>query len=313
MDSRQVDTPGTGISITGTDRAGPRDRGRAQINEWERLARLWWMSDRTKIKYLDVLPFCGPWRDIWQDVKELQPLDDNPLFAQIAGLARVPADGLLRLQRGICLELEREWRWHKQPPPTIADKEARRRAGRNQLAKLKRLSSDLSGALHGLNSDALFSLGYAAVLLKLAPNGADRDDGPPEPPLPGGYDFDQIKRSIATLAERASEAVDADRRTKRPSNPVGRKARGGLGSSPFGPGFLRAFTLHLQWDIKAAGGRYLTIDKNGRSGTLPDALEILRSHLPKGFIPSILPASTLANVNMLAKKLADAGIEESNF
>jgi hypothetical protein len=221
---------------------------------------------------------------------------------QIAGLARVPTPGLARLQAGIALDLEREWGWHLRPSITI-DQRARR-SGRTQITKLKRLSSELSAALKGLNFYALDALWHASCRIYL-------DRGLPTEKLPvfsilGGLDFDQIKELIATLAERASKAADANR--PKPSlNPVGRQARGGFGA--LGPGSLKEFTLRLLWDVRDAGGR-LTLDKNSGNGSLPATLKLLSPHLPPGFIPKVLPLSTLASVHALDKKLAFGGIDE---
>jgi hypothetical protein len=128
-------------------------------------------------------------------------------------------------------------------------------------------------------------------------------------PTPGGFDFEQIKKAIATLAERASKAADANR--PKPSlHPVGRRATGGFGS--LGPGSLKEFTLRLLWDVRDAGGR-LTLDKNSGNGTLPATLKLLAPHLPPGFIPKVPPLSTLASVHALDKKLAVGGIDELHF
>jgi hypothetical protein len=58
-------------------------------------------------------------------------------------------------------------------------------------------------------------------------------------------------------------------------------------------GSLARFTLRLLWDVRANGGR-LILDKNRGTGTLLEALNLLRSHLPPGFVPNALPLSTLA-------------------
>jgi len=68
----------------------------------------------------------------------------------------------------------------------------------------------------------------------------------------------------------------------------------------------------LLWDVRAAGGR-LTLDKNSGKGTLPETLELLSPHLPPGFIPRVLPLSTLARMKALEKKLAVIQQEEPNF
>jgi hypothetical protein len=236
----------------------------------------------------------------WQHLKEHQPPIDGPLFAQIAGLARVPTHGLARLQAGLALDLEREWGWHHRPSITEDDRRARR-MGRAQVAKLKRLSSELCAELQRLNFYALQALCHAGCRIYLNHHS--------KLPLflpPGGPDFDQIQKAIATLAERASKAADANR-PKASLHPVGRRARGGFG--PPGPGSLKEFTLRLLWDVRDAGGR-LTLDKNSGNGTLPATLKLLSPHLPPGFVPKVLPFSTLASVHALDKKLAFGRIDE---
>ena len=236
---------------------------------------------------------------------KMHPPIDSPLFTQIAGLARVPTYGLARLQAGIALDLEREWEWYGRP--SIAIDRRARRSGRTQVAKLKRLSSELSAALQGLNFYALDALRHASCRIYLDRHSPT--DKLPVFPFPGGFDFDQIKEAIATLAERASKAADVNR--PKPSlNPVGRQARGGFGA--VGPGSLKEFTLRLLWDVRDAGGR-LTLDKNSGNGTLPATLKLLSPHLPPGFIPKVPPLSTLASVHALDKKLAFGRIDELYF
>ncbi len=67
--------------------------------------------------------------------------------------------------------------------------------------------------------------------------------------------------------------------------------------------FVR-FILFLLWETKAAGGR-LTFDKNSGKGSLAQALNLLRSHLPARFIPNVLPRSTLATAKALDSKIVD--------
>ena len=116
---------------------------------------------------------------------------------------------------------------------------------------------------------------------------------------------------VVILAERASEAVNvlASRKRSQP-HPVGRRQTGGLGV-PL-PGSFKQFTLRLLWDVRAAGGR-LTLNKNGGKGTLPEVLKLLSPRLPPGFIPNMLPYSTLAGIKALDKKLATLVADEPSF
>jgi hypothetical protein len=261
-----------------------------QVNEEQRLVRALWGLDREHLEHPGWAPAGS---DRWLPVKKVQPSPDDPLFSQIAGLARVPANCLAELQKCISLELEREWRWHERP---IADQQEFKSA-RNQMGRLKDMLSELQASLSSLDSLALGSLTYAAVLIWEDEN---YDRQAPDPP-PGGYGFTEIKNAIATLTERASKAAYL-LGPEKTARPVGRPARGGFGE-PIGPGSLKQFTLRFLWDIKSVGGR-LTLDKNRGTGTLLDVLRLLSPHLPPGFIPDDPPLSTLSEVLALSKKLA---------
>jgi hypothetical protein len=191
--------------------------------------------------------------------------------------------------------------------PPLDPKEIR--ATRVQLRQLKSLSSELNATIRDLNSSAHGYLAGAATNLWCKANrGKDgRLLRSPDPYL--GDDFNQIEAMVATLAERASEAVNIASR-KRPPHPVGRRQRGGLG--PLRAGSFKQFTLRLLWDVRAAGGR-LTFDKNSGTGTLPKVLKLLSPRLPPGFIPNVLRPSTLAGVKALDKKLAIPVVDEPSF
>jgi hypothetical protein len=47
---------------------------------------------------------------------------------------------------------------------------------------------------------------------------------------------------------------------------------------------LMRFVAHLEFAARAGGGDW-TLNKNAESGTLIDALELLRTNLPAGFLP----------------------------
>jgi hypothetical protein len=271
----------------------------ARTNVYERKLRTQWVAARKHLEQLDVALLDS---DDGSGVNALLPSVTDPLFPEIAGLAQVPPEGFLRLQQGIFLEMEREWQWHR-AQSTIADRKAAK-SGRSQVKRLMRLSSDLSAYLRDLNSHALGYLADASVSLDL-----DRltDEGLPPP---GGYEIDQITKMVAALADRASRAVRMTR--PKPSlDVVGRPPRGGLGE-PIRQGSLKQFTLRLLWDVRAAGGR-LTLNKNSGTGTLPKTLSLLAPHLPPGFVPNVLPLSTLASIKALDKKLATAGLDNLHF
>jgi hypothetical protein len=85
------------------------------------------------------------------------------------------------------------------------------------------------------------------------------------------------------------------------SNPRGRPRRGTF--SQIYSSSLTEFTLNLLLDVRAAGGRF-TLDKNTGTGTLVEALALLRPHMRPGLIPNKLPFSTLARVKALDQKIA---------
>jgi hypothetical protein len=288
-----------------------RSEGRPAIKPEERLVRLVWVAARMRIEQLDIAAFRS---QVWRGVKKSELPLDSPLFIHIAGLARVPALGLTELKKGICHDVAREWRWYEQTP--VVNVEARKLA-RGQAATLRRLSAELAATLETLNDDVLGALTMADLLIKADrkdfPLGeVNRDDhsrlalGLPQ----GGEDFDQIKKAVATLTERASKTVDIYRHKSRYLNR--RPARGGFGEPPGEPGSLTQFALRLLWDVRTAGGR-LTLDKNNRKGTLIETLELLSPHLPPGFIPKILPVSTLAKMHALDKKLSSNGANYREF
>jgi hypothetical protein len=55
---------------------------------------------------------------------------------------------------------------------------------------------------------------------------------------------------------------------------------------------FRRFGYDLLLDAKAVGGRF-TIDKNSAKGSFIDGIELLVRHLPPGFVPRRLSATTL--------------------
>jgi hypothetical protein len=143
---------------------------------------------------------CPVWVRSLATCKKSSTVPRRSVVFKISRLAGVPSDGLARLQRCISLELEREWRWHERP---IIDQQALSFA-RDEVEKLKRLSSELQASLSNPSSYALGSLTWAAALIYEDEN-CDREA--PDPP-PGGYGFSPFKDAIATFAERASKAAD---------------------------------------------------------------------------------------------------------
>jgi hypothetical protein len=261
-----------------------------------------------RIEQLDIATFNS---DVWKDVKKPVLSIDSPLFTHVAGLARVTS-GLAILRKGICCDIAREWRWHEKV--RSVDPEARR-IGRGKAAMLKQLSAQLSESLETLNDDALEALSLADLLITVERRNfsvgeVNRDDSKRLLlEINGGTDFEKIKKAVACLAERAAKAVDIYRPKSRYLH--GRPNWGGFAEQP-GPGSLPQFTLRLLWDVRIAGGR-LTLNKNSGTGTLIETLQLLSPYLPPGFIPKILPVSTLATMHALDKKLTATDVDDREF
>ena len=73
-----------------------------------------------------------------------------------------------------------------------------------------------------------------------------------------------------------------------------RKKRGKKPGTVNNPAF-HDFVLSLLSGAADAGGE-LTLDQNFKKGTLADALNILRPHLPRGVIPNALPFGTIQKI-----------------
>jgi hypothetical protein len=167
------------------DRAA--DKKNSDINAWQRHVRVSWCRDRWAAWISDAATFEDLEDIVREQAKISQSALDISCLLQIASLARVPSHRLVRLYAGVHLELEREWKWHKQVS-TFADREARRSA-RRQLAKLKRMSAELSTSLLGLSSVAVDDLDFSAIFLS-----STRSVFKESPPTQSIHDFDQIKK-----------------------------------------------------------------------------------------------------------------------
>jgi hypothetical protein len=110
--------------------------------------------------------------------------------------------------------------------------------------------------------------------------------------------FDPFLTKARTLEVITSEVVKEMTLYLKPCH----RPRGRPRGKPNGGLYLPRFVLHFLRDVRAAGGR-LTLDKNEGTGTLVDALVLLRPYLPPNFIPNKLPLSSLANVKALDKKI----------
>lgn len=233
---------------------------------------------------------------------------DNSFLSQFVGLAQVPAADVARFHAGLRLELDCEWLWYCRPDPAAA--RSLKKSAVVQLNKIAQGSSVLRNDLRNLNSSAIKSFMLAAAetewLRALRAAGSD-EQAPLAPRLPQRkLDFEMHEKAIALLEEISATGARALERPRRPFR--GRPYRG----ASMGNGSLSLFTLRLLWDVRAAGGE-LTLDKNGRAGTLVTALAHLRPYLPPGLIPMELPVATLQGIKALAKKVADVADLSDNF
>lgn len=212
------------------------------------------------------------------------PRDESLLH--LAALAQVPAEYRQRLRQAVSYEIDREWFWQTQPPSS-----ARKRA-LPQLKRLSKLLFELSATFRDLNDSACLALVRASDL----PRTPERDQ-----PL-NEYQLTHYQRMTEALAGQAAAALEL-RRQHKPSRGRGRRAGGEL-LRPGEPGSLARFTLRLLWDVEANGG-VLTLDKIRKKGTMLEALNLLRSHLPPGFVPNAPPLTTLERIKALATKALD--------
>jgi hypothetical protein len=194
----------------------------------------------------------------------------------IARLANAKNVELLR--DGICFELAREWSWYtrKSDVLTIAIEGGWYRRTNDELKRFQQLSDELSalfGSLHPITN----------LLLGCQEN---------------------LSAALETVATRSAEAL-----SNIPRKTPGEKGRPSCLQS--GPGSLSEFTLHLLWDVRDAGG-HLTFEKNAGRGTLKQALELLRPHLPPNFIPNAMPLSTLWYIKKLDKDLEGKKLSNSS-
>ena len=262
-------------------------------------------------------------RQLWRDIRlELEQDDGTPriqdkappiderIIVELAGLARVPPNGIEKLRRGLTYEID----FRRTKPSALRTAKATDKASNErtdkQLRRLARLSSDLWTTVRDLEREAVTALGTASMWVELAKQNSQRHENglPPKPPRLGAassYDFNRHKQVIEEFAQLSSNAVELARPPMFRYYPKrrGRPLQYGL-ADPFGANSFSAFVLCLLWDVKAAGGR-LTLDKNSESGSFISALELLRPHLPAGFIPRVLPFSTLARLKALDQKTAD--------
>ena len=225
--------------------------------------------------------------------KVAEKVPDEFLFSQIVALARIPPSGVETLRNGLIEELYEEWCWHSRPElstgrilstPTEKD-----RVRSRMLKKIARSLTILAADLKELNDEEVrFVDGVWAPT-----NKRSRNTGPTI------LSCKQMVPMAELFGKLLLKKPSARRRPRK-----GRPAFRGF-PRPFGHGSFNQFVLRLLWDVRLAGGR-LTLDKNDRTGTLMEALDLLRPYLPPALVPKSLPAGTLARIKALDQKVASA-------
>ena len=214
--------------------------------------------------------------------------NDQALLDKLADLANISEDQLEEFRVGVGLQIADLWRSHNE-----AHLRRPERTSKNLKVRLQQVTTHClkaKEALLRLDDPGVRQVMSAAVGVEMfhqkiddIPRVPDRD-----------RDFVSLVRSLDHIVEVCDNALDIAR-IKVPAMPRGRPA----GLSPF-----VEFILYLLWEARAAGGRF-TFDKNRGTGTLPRALDLLRPHLPAGFIKNALPRSTLATAKALDSKIVD--------
>jgi hypothetical protein len=226
------------------------------------------------------------WRLV-EDLGRYIPQNDklcppDKLVAELIRLARVPAantdEGIEKrnqLQRVLWFDIEREWRY-------------REAGGKRGMLKKIRIEERCLARLVRVAEDFLSALQDVSPVPSL-PVSLDRKEG-----------IIHYEEQTAALVKSVSERLSFLRQ----SRPANRPAGGPLSQNPH-QGSPGLFTLRLLWDVRSLGGR-LTLNKNAGTGTLVDALHLLRPRLPPNFIANALPLSTLAGITALDKKISPA-------
>jgi hypothetical protein len=260
--------------------------------------RIDWEANREYIAF-----YSPTWmRDLSPDKVAERAMPDESLFSKIVDLARISPDGIQTLRNGLVFELDREWYWQWYPERR---EPAAPQEGQVRLPVFKRIVRSLailSADLKELSDDETRYLGQLSASAHERTYNEELTRG-------RRYDLVECRQMIAALTELFLEATQ--KKPPGPRRPKGRPALRGF-SRPFGHGSFNQFVLRLLWDVRAAGGR-LTLDKNLGTGTLIDALNLLRSYLPPHLVPRKLPSGTLGRIKVLDHLVASARPPHPNF
>jgi hypothetical protein len=220
-------------------------------------------------------------------IAERKSARDEDLL-QVAVLADVPAKHQEKVRQLIALQIDREREW-----PTVAaslDVHIAHRRAIPQLKRLAKLLKELSATLHNPNDSVLLTIEHVAKYrLVNSTWGPPLDD----------QELAVYAETTLRLAHQVAEAL-AFRRLSEPRRARGPEADADL-KRPGQPGSFKRFVLRLLWNVEAYGGK-LKLNKNKGTGTLIKAIALLRPHLPRRFIPELLPSRKLARIKALAAK-----------
>jgi hypothetical protein len=152
----------------------------------------------------------------------------------------------------------------------------------NRLDKLQRravlLAQEIDSLLHTQNPATLLAEEALSKVLDATARRRENSD------LYALSEFQAIASILAHMVDRTKYVYRELQERGRPAGAAG----SGIGRDHF--------IMRLEFATRAARGK-LTLDKNAKEGTLIDALEILRDHLPRGFVlRSVHPYSSYQRI-----------------
>jgi hypothetical protein len=187
------------------------------------------------------------------------------VLKQIAELADAPADSCESFQYSVCGTVEAVWE----------REELFKRGPAADNGGPSACAADAALTLH----DALGTFGKAEQehLQKIFP-------------LLSAEEFEGLRQKAFEISNKLNGAMG--RPPPRDLNAPPRPNRRGRTPDAVKDVFFRRFAYDLLLDAQQAGGRF-TVDKNSATGSLIEAMKLLADHLPRDFVPSCLPATTL--------------------
>lgn len=227
--------------------------------------------------------------EVWYaEEEELPYLNNSPpelahAAEQAAELACVPTQQRPPFCDWVCCCVQRVW---KEPARTVSSKRDRALIDR-ALIKAAKAAQTLNEAVCSLRKE---DRNWLEELVARDPLVSEerRLRGSTKP-----FETDELQWTVFLLDRLFSTAVG-----EVPPLMAGvatlRKKRGKKPGTVNNPEF-HDFVWSLLSGAADAGGEF-TLDKNAEKGTLIDALNILRPHLPRGVIPNALPLGTIQKI-----------------